>query len=79
MSTCPRAPLPLAGTNRTLSKRLVRGIPFRARSREGIDNILIDSLYLVRNRPYIDEKQFAYFYEKLNSLIKSIQALRKVI
>ena len=40
---------------------------------------VVGCLYLAKRRPCIDEKQFRYFYEKLNTLIKSIQALRKAI
>ena len=43
--------------------------------RSGIE--VVGCLYLAKNRPYINEKQFQYFYEKLDTLIKSIQALRK--
>lgn len=45
--------------------------------RSGIE--VVGCLYLAKTRPYINEEQFLYFYEKLNTLIKSIQALRKAL
>lgn len=45
--------------------------------RSGIE--VVGCLYLAKNRPCINEKQFQYFYEKLDALIKSIQALRKTL
>lgn len=45
--------------------------------RSGIE--VVGCLYLARKRPYINDEQFNYYYQLLNSLIKSIQALRNSI
>jgi four helix bundle protein len=45
--------------------------------RSGVE--VVGCLYLAKNRPYISDEQFHHFYAKLNTLIKSIQALRNSI
>jgi four helix bundle protein len=45
--------------------------------RSGIE--VVGCLYLAKNRPYLSIEQFNYFYDKLNTIIKSIQALRNSI
>jgi four helix bundle protein len=45
--------------------------------RSGIE--VVGCLYLAKRRPYIDQEQFAEYYSRVNSLIKSIQALRNSI
>src|SRR6478736_3933706 len=40
--------------------------------RSGIE--VVGCLYLAKNRTYISNEQFHHFYDKLNNLIKAIQA-----
>jgi len=45
--------------------------------RSGIE--VVACLYLAKKREYINDKQFHELYESLDSLIKSIQALKKTL
>jgi four helix bundle protein len=45
--------------------------------RSGIE--VVRCLYLAKRRPYINQEEFDHYYEKTNTLIKSIQALRNSI
>jgi four helix bundle protein len=45
--------------------------------RSGIEGV--GCLYLAKRRPYITQERFTELYDKVNRLIKSIQALRNSI